>query len=356
MTMHGIGCFISPHGYGHATRTTAILHALQARIPQLQIHLFTTVPVELFSPYLNNLTYHRLHCDVGLSQPDALTVDLGHTITELAELIPFPRQQLNDLARLCSELSCILCDIAPLGIEVARTAAIPSVLIENFTWDWIYAPYIAECPDLERYACALKELFSHATHHIQTEPVCRPLHGVMTCPPIFRALSSSSEKVRARLDCGTRKIVLITMGGMDMDLPFLDSLSSYPDFQFIFTGQHQQSRVGENVLLLSRHSSFHHPDLINASDLVLCKSGYSTLAECYQAGVAVGCIQRKTFPESTVLEHFVTTELGGTILTQSDFLSGKWLDSMHTLLTATKRSPYPKNGADQVATFLQTLL
>jgi len=35
----------------------------------------------------------------------------------------------------------VVSDISPMGLLVAETAEIPSILIENFTWDWIYQGY-----------------------------------------------------------------------------------------------------------------------------------------------------------------------------------------------------------------------
>ena len=39
-----------------------------------------------------------------------------------------------------------MCDISPLGLMVAERAGLPSVLVENFTWDWLYAPLVAQDP------------------------------------------------------------------------------------------------------------------------------------------------------------------------------------------------------------------
>ncbi|MFX6019324.1 hypothetical protein ABTF08_20820, partial [Acinetobacter baumannii] len=50
----------------------------------------------------------------------------------------------------------VLCDISPLGLEAARTAGIPSVLLESFTWDWIYRGYCEREPALAPFADLLE--------------------------------------------------------------------------------------------------------------------------------------------------------------------------------------------------------
>jgi len=31
-----------------------------------------------------------------------------------------------------------ICEIAPMGILVAKETRVPAILVDNFTWDWIY--------------------------------------------------------------------------------------------------------------------------------------------------------------------------------------------------------------------------
>jgi hypothetical protein len=70
-----LACFVSPHGFGHATRTIALLQALQNRIPRLKATIFTTVPPSLFQSSGINCSYHQMSTDVGLVQRDAFTED-----------------------------------------------------------------------------------------------------------------------------------------------------------------------------------------------------------------------------------------------------------------------------------------
>ena len=84
-----IGCFISPHGFGHATRTIAVLEELQQLQPHLHLHIFTTIPESLLSQTLVSYTYHHVLVDIGLVQSSTLDADIHSTITSLDGFLPF---------------------------------------------------------------------------------------------------------------------------------------------------------------------------------------------------------------------------------------------------------------------------
>jgi len=354
--MKEIACFITPHGFGHATRMTAILEALQSKIPDLHPHLFTTVPESLFAETLKDFSYHPLQCDIGLVQKNGLVADLEQTISRLQEFLPFQDALVRELVGKIGGCRLVLCDIAGLGIAVAREAGIVSVLIENFTWDWIYQAYLPQHPGLLAAIDYLKSQYQGADIHIQSEPVCARSSAHLLCSPIFRRIRRQRSDVRNDLGCQNRRVILISMGGGDIELPFISRLSTVPDTFFILASQQQSTTLGANVLLLSRHSSYYHPDLINAADLVICKSGYSTVAECYQAGVPLITVGRTTFPESAVLERFTTTAMNSQSLSQEYFLSAGWLPVLDQLCSGQRLSPASINGADTVASYLFPIL
>lgn len=350
-----IACFITPHGFGHATRMTAVLEALQKRIPDLHPHLFTTVQESLFAETLEHFSYHPLSCDIGLVQKDGLHADVPATIKKLQHFLPFDTSLLSDLAEKINGCQLVLCDISPLGIAVAQKAGIKSVLIENFTWDWIYEAYLPQHPELQTAISYLASQYQQADIHIRCEPACGPAIADLQCAPIFRSIRTKREELRRKLQCENKKIVLITMGGVELELPFIHQLSSCEGIFFILTGQQETRHLRNNVFLLARDSEFYHPDLINCADLVICKSGYSTIAECTQAGVSVVIIGRERFPESGVLEKFSISKLNARTMEQKEFLSGHWLKNLEQFVPAPahKKTTFAGNGADTVAKYLQ---
>ncbi len=219
--MKSIAYFITPHGFGHATRAAAVMAALQRRQPDLHCHIFTRVPCWLFEESLDGpFTYHAVTTDVGLVQRDALAVDVAVTVEKLASTLPFPVELIQGLARTVREAGCewVFCDIAPMGIAVAQAAGIPAVMVENFTWDWIYQGYVDLDPRLQLYSDQMAAYFNAADIHFQTEPVCRPHVAAHTVAPVARSPRTPPAQIRQRLNIPEgAATVLVTMGGMDLD-------------------------------------------------------------------------------------------------------------------------------------------
>jgi len=118
------GFFITPHGFGHASRASAVIEALQDTHPTLRLEIFTTVPRWYFERSVDCFGYHELDCDLGLVQTDALSVDIPATLTALAKRLPFDSRLIERLAQQVTVLGCriVVCDIAPLGVAVAAAA------------------------------------------------------------------------------------------------------------------------------------------------------------------------------------------------------------------------------------------
>jgi UDP:flavonoid glycosyltransferase YjiC (YdhE family) len=348
-----IACFISPHGFGHATRTIAILEALQTTKPDLRIHLITTVPETLFQSTSLHYRYHPVTVDVGLLQKDSFTFDIPGTVTALKQFIPFEKRELERLKKICKSSVFILSDISILGIYVAKICSIPAVLVENFTWDWIYA-HFNQAPELQSFVPIFKEFYAQADFHIQAEPVCLKTPCDLRCQPISRKLRSVPDELRQTPNNGTRNIVLVTTGGISTELPFIHLLSGYEHYYFILAGQKENIQINNNIYALAYNTKLYHPDLINSSDLVICKSGYSTIAECCQSAASIACVHRAEFPESVALEQFVRKNLAGVIYDQQQFFTGQWLGDLPQLLKR-RAAPYPINGAGEAAALMATL-
>ena len=143
-----LAVFVTPHGFGHAARACAVIEALSARRP-VAAHVFTTAAEWFFADSLRvPWTYHAVRTDIGLVQRDALDEDPAATARELDRFLPFDAALVDRLAAELRVLGCaaVLCDIAPLGIAVARAAGLPVALVENFTWDWICLLYTSPSP------------------------------------------------------------------------------------------------------------------------------------------------------------------------------------------------------------------
>lgn len=325
-----VACFVTPHGFGHAARAAAALEALGAR-RALAVELFTAVPRWFFADSLSvPFEYHEVRTDVGLAQRDALDEDLEATEGALDEQLPWPAALVEGLLARVRAAGCraVVCDIAPLGIAVARAAGLPAALIENFTWDWIYDGYGARAPGLRRHATELARWFAAADLRLQTEPICRPWPGAVRTAPVARLPRRGREEVRAELGIGPgQRAVLVTMGGIPWSYEELVS-GEGPQLPagvvLVVPGGAPEPRSLPWARLLPFHSSLYHPDLVAAADAVVGKLGYSTLAECWGSGVPFGFVPRPAFPESPVLAAALERARAGVAVEVERLRSARW--------------------------------
>jgi hypothetical protein len=355
-----IACFISPHGFGHAARASAVLAAIHRANPAAEFELFALTPPWFFANSLPApFHYHALRTDIGLVQHNSLRENLPATIEALGQMLPFDPALIDQLAGQITAAGCrlVLCDIVPLGLAVARAAGLPSVLVENFTWDWIYEGYPAYQADLQPYIDYLAEAFAAATYHIQTEPACAPRPVDLTTAPVSRQIRQSAAEVRRQLDIPQEaKVMMMTMGGGDWDYTFLAELARHPAVYFLLAGDQPGLTGGGNLRALPANSPIFHPDLINAADVVIGKVGYSTLAEIYQAGAVFGYLARPEFRESPWLVGYVRANMPGLELTEAEFIDGSWLRRLPDLLALPRAARPARNGADQIARFVLAVL
>lgn len=350
--------FVTPHGFGHGARAAALMQAIYQQHPHCRFEIFTQVPEWVFADSTRApFTYHALLTDVGLAQKTPLVVDLPETVRRLDSLMPFDAKLVQHLAASVQQVGCraVLCDVAALGLAVAQAAGLPSVLIENFTWDWIYEPYLAEEPRLQPHIEYLRGCYPTATYHFQVAPVCHLQPSATPIAPLSRQPRQTPAQVREQLGLTpTRPLILLTMGGMDSDWQtVVTHLQAVPNVNFVIPGASQNNleRAG-NVCLLPPRSHIFHPDLLSACSAVVGKLGYSTLAETYYAGIPYAYVERPGFREYPVLAEFVHQAMQGLEIKAATFESGGWLAELPKLLALPRLSRSGPNGAGQIAEFI----
>lgn len=352
-----IGCCITPHGFGHAARAAAVMEALAGRL-EVAFEIVTTVPRWFFAESLSApFTCHAVTTDIGLIQANAMQEDLPATLQALAGLYPLDDTLVSRVAAIFSGCGLVLCDIAPLGIAAADRAGIPSVLVENFTWDWIYQGYVQDWPDLQVYIDYLQQLYSKSDYHLQAEPVCSPGKSDLKVAPVCRPLRGDAVAIRGQLRVKSgQPLVLVTMGGVSGDVVSRQSMRGMNDVIFVLPGSADTLTLQGNLRLLPHHSGIYHPDLVAAADAVIGKLGYSTVVETYQAATPFGYINRPEFRESKVLADFVGEHMAAKEITGRELHCGDWVTHVAELINLPEKEVLIKNGAEQVAAFVVSIL
>lgn len=285
--------------------------------------------------------------------------DIPATLNLLKAFLPFDGPTIQSLAQRLRAQRCdlVVCDIAPLGIVVGREAGVPTVLIENFTWDWIYSAYVETAPEIELYAAYLETVFQGADYHLRAEPACQDSPSDLTVRPIGRRARTPPEQIREALGFqGHEKMVLVTFGGTPGAWNPIGNMDNHPDVVFVVpTAAEESDTEGDAVRSVAR-SKFYHPDLIGAADVLISKLGYSTIAEVYYAGVPFGFLRRPDFRESPALERFVRENLPSLCIGADVFESEEWEHLLARLLELPRVERSGPDGAHQAADFILGIL
>jgi len=342
--------FVSPHGFGHAARASAVLHALHQR-EGARFLLFSTVPRWFFDESLEDLyDYHEVRSDVGLVQESALEHDVRATVQALDDFASLEDgERVAELAGILEGAGAraVLCDIAPLGIAAAERAGVPSLLLENFTWDWLYEPYHDRVAGLAEHSERLAGWFDKAQVHLQTEPLCRlDMTADALLPPISRPPRRARGEVRSELEIPDGEpLVLLTMGGVGEELPFLDRLADLEGMHVMVTGTDETGRDGR-LHRFSNETRLYLPDYVEAADGVVAKLGYGTAAEVWAARTPMAWVTRGDFRETEPLRRWAEAELAGFEIRGEEFADGDWIGRLPELVTLTHERDDAPGGAD----------
>ncbi|MCP3922802.1 MAG: hypothetical protein GY714_09480 [Desulfobacterales bacterium] len=345
-----IAYFISSHGFGHAARATAVMQYLSSSI-DVTFDVYTAVP-EWFFP-LENINYNYLATDTEITQTSPLSEDLVETKRKLDESIPYDEALIIEVAEKIKKSSIVISDISPLGIVAAKKAGVHSVLIENFTWDWLFELYFQKKSSSVKYFEYVNTLVDT---HIKTAPYCDDKKYDYIINPISRIPHRKRDVIRDQTGFSKNDtILLISMGGVKGEYPFIEKLLTYPQYKFIVMGVGKKEFQENNILLLPQNHRYYHPDLIEASDAAIYKGGYSTISECYNAGIPSGVIYRELSPESAPLKRFVDNNMSSCTIKNSDWENGNWLKQLPQILNLKRVSVETPNGSIRVSEIIQEL-
>lgn len=348
-----IGYFISSHGYGHASRACAVMEKLSV-VGYTNFFIFTKTPIWFFQNSLSfQFEYIETQSDVGLEQENPFVEDIEKTIKILDNFLPFSFNQHEKFLQFITEinLDLIICDISPFGLWVAEELGIPSILIENFTWDWIYEYYLEQYPKLDGYISLLREIYQLPKMHFTCEPNCEISKNSIVVSPVFRETRSKREKIRMQLCLNDRdRLVLVTMGGIPIDHHDENLMFNTGNVKYLFPINNVNAKIdNKNIILLPHNHPYFHPDLVNASDLVIGKLGYSTVAEVYSISKPFLFIGRKNFRESNILEKFAREKMFSNEIELTNIFSLQTFELLQEMISKTINKNQSINGADQIA-------
>ena len=339
---------LSSHGYGHGSRTTAVLAELASLRPSWRLVLSTALPERFLALAFGATIYEHRRCawDVGVAQADALGVDARATLQALAGLEAQLPAQLEREARWLAQQgqpTLILADIPPAAALLAERLGAPLVWLGNFGWDAIYA---AMGPAFASWSQRSLELYRRGQLRLEC-PLNLPMPWGQ--PALSLGLTASRPRLplaalaeRLRLPDDRRQVVLVSFGGLGLQLdPAL--FQRWP--QHVFVGPDPALEALTNGRSLPE--GVRPLDVMPLAERLITKPGYSSFCEAMSLQVGIHLVPRQGFAEAPVLERALQDHSWHRLLDPEGFQRGEW--QLDQPLRAPRLGPLPVNGAVQAA-------
>jgi L-arabinokinase len=364
-----VAFYISGHGFGHASRQVEIINTFGARHPGVGVFIRSAATRWLLERTLRvPYELEARPCDTGIIQIDSLHLDAAKSIDAARAFYATLEARAEEEARLlrARDVRLVIVDAAPLGCEAAARAGVPSVIVSNFTWDWIYEEYaelLAGAPDL---IPAIRGAYAKAAAGWRL-----PIHGgftsvgrVVDVPFAARRAdrSLSRDAIFQRLAVPTdRPIALVSFGGYGVQGLPLDRIDCAGDWTVVLTGRADERRRDGRVRVIADADIYDagllYVDLVRTADAILTKPGYGIVSECVAYGTPMVYTPRGRFAEYDVMVREMPRYLRCAPLDHEALLAGRWRAALDAAVHAPGPAERPRiDGADVVADMMAACL
>ena len=352
--------YVSSHGFGHAARDIEVVNEIGRRASDVRIVMRTSVPASFVEQSATvPIDLQHAETDTGVAQIDSLHVDEGATARRAAAFHEDFDARVDAEAELLRQLQAtlVVADIPPLACAAADRAAVPSVAIGNFTWDWIYAAY----PQFDTMAPGVVATIG-AAYARTTRALRLPLHGgfetmrtvIQDVPFIARKSRRGRNESRRMLGVSPEETVaLASFGRFGLRLDH-HTIVRGKDIRLIVTdGEAPPGNGSTNPIRLTprilAERGLRYEDLVAASDVVVSKPGYGIVSECIANDTSLLYAPRDRFAEQDVFERDMPALLRCRRIETDDLLGGRWRGPIDALLAQPRTANPPATDGSVVA-------
>ncbi|MFX0014101.1 MAG: hypothetical protein ACFE98_05875 [Candidatus Hermodarchaeota archaeon] len=364
--MPTISYFISDHGFGHASRSVAIIRSLLECDLELSINIHTSNPLSFVRRSLINIDdpqrvdFHKQTNDIGfIGDKTTGKIDYQNTAKEVNSWIKewYSTYIFEEYQYLKAKgVDLIISDIAPQPFLLAEKLEIPSIAISNFTWLDIYQNPAFKLDDLNSIWKAYREasLGLLLPFNLNNTVFCSTLETRL----VSRTPTRTKLQMRKKLSLESSIPVIYAGTGLSLRTPFLKEWLENTEVTFIIGGQHELRH--NNVKAIPTDDS-EGQDYIACSDLALIKLGYSSVSEAIRSKVPIIGID---FPETAETKHMkkIIEDLGvGICITSEEFFQGRWQKEISNVFEMRRNyshlpERFVKAGETQIANIILDLL
>ncbi|MFJ5759261.1 glycosyltransferase [Neobacillus sp. NPDC093182] len=308
--MKTIAYYISDYGYGHASRSIAVIRMLLKQ-PNVKIIICHSFALSFIKASLgsNRVRYRNIKTDIGyILERESIFPDKEKLLDEYKSFVKdwdnFIEQERDFLLK--EKVDLVVSDISPLPFEAAAQLGIPSVGISNFTWYTAYQGLIddAELATFKKAYQKMTYFYSLAGSQEQWE-ISSNEYGFFSREIDIKEVQRIKGSVNP---VGDKKIVFLGLGmkiGVDSleQLPIWDS----PNCVFLVSSNVHVNR--KNVFQIPT-DYLESQNYIAASDLVISKAGWGMIGEAVSGNVPLLILNRPSMQEDhNTIEYLMSQQL-----------------------------------------------
>ena len=346
--------YISCHGYGHAQRCAHVVREFARRWPDVQVDIRTTAAGFIFQDLGERVSYEHVEIDRGVIEDSSVQLNWPKTFENLRGLIEAKDQIVRTEAAILRDTSpqLILADIPWLAGYVAEAAGIPCYAQGNFTWDWIYEPYLSESPDgqamldvitggYQRMSGWLRLPFPHEHRHLKVLAELPLVDTPAMLPPsaVLERLGIDSADARPR-------VYLAMRGGISPEA-LTHAVTEDTGLVYLCSPPASGSLPAGAITV---PADLRFWDVLSVCDLAISKLGHGIVTDTIAHRVRLLWPPRNGFREDPMLAAGAQQYCPNAELPLEDFLAGRWAGHVRSLLhTPLPQTRHPAAGAAVVA-------
>ena len=295
-----IALYISSHGFGHMTRCLGIIENI-LNTSNYYVYIVCNKKQNDFAKiylaeYKDRIIYKDLVIDIGLvSKKNSLEVDKYSLHQQLLEFTSSWEAVENYECDFLKNLNikCIVSDISPIGTLVGNKLQLPVVLITNFTWVEQYEHIGIDESIIDKY----RQAYSYVTKFIKYG-LCLPINSV-NCKEVYEVGFTCREidfdKVE-KIKQQYGKSIMVTCG-KSANLNTIN-IKNFNGTIFTTSGIDITCKRDCNVVNLPL-DILDTQNYIAASDIVITKAGWGTIAESVLGHTNLVLIERPSAKEDS---------------------------------------------------------
>jgi len=290
------------------------------------------------------VTYTSANFESGVVETDgSLAIDVPATIAAV-QRVYCDRQQIigRELQFIrANGIEKIVADVPYLAGNIAAAAGVPCIGIGNFTWEWIYQPYLEAVAGTEVLREMMRSGYNKMAtfcrlpfHHEEGFEIFRSLQDV---PLVVRQPKKTPEEVLHALgfaEKDSRPKVLVGMRGRLAPGALQTAAMASPDLLFLYLDDQETVDAPNTRSVQLGHCGITYPDLLRAFDIVVSKYGYGIVSDCAANRKPMLVPPRTGFREDEVFHRQASQYIPIAEISRTDFQSGNWREHLDILLTA----------------------